>query len=354
MLAIDLNGDGIITDHTELFGSITEDGFTALAVYDTNGDGVIDVNDAQFGDLLVWQDVNQNGFSEANELYTLADLNIVSIDLNSTNPYEMYIEGNKISDISSFTIDDGVSGPQNYEIVDAWYSYDNGNTEFIGDYTVDLSSLFVATVRGYGKLPDLHVSASIDNDTTDPNSLMSLLQDFGDLSFEDLFADDRSIMDQVRAIMLRWAGADSVDPTSMGQWADAQELTFINALRGEQWLLFDNDPNPWSASSQALQKAFEIALYAVTSRLVAQAAGAELFNDEIYYNSTTDTFVGFTAFNQDALDALVAKSLDGTQVANKTEFWVQVVNMVDNSVGVSNLSASQYSLLAEGVKVVVM
>jgi len=345
MLAIDLNGDGIITDHTELFGSITEDGFTALAVYDTNGDGVIDVNDAQFGDLLVWQDVNQNGISEASELYTLADLNIVSIDLNSTNPYEMYIEGNKISDISSFTIDDGVSGPQNYEIVDAWYQYDNRNTEFVGDYTLDLNSLFVTTVRGYGSLPDLHVSASLDNDTTDPNSLMSLLQDFGALSFDDLFADDRSIMDQVRGIMLRWAGADSVDPNSMGQWADAQELAFINALRGDQWLLFGNDPNPWSASAQGLQKAFEIALYAVTSKLVAQVASESLFNDGTYYNPATDAFVGFTAFNQDALDVLLAKSLDGTQVANKTEFWVQVVNMVDNSVGISNLTTTQFDIL---------
>lgn len=148
----------------------------------------------------------------------------------------------------------------------------------------------------------------------------------------------------------RVAGADAVDPTSMGQWADAQELTFINALRGEQWLLFGNDPNPWSASAQGLQKAFEIAHYAVTARLVAQAAGAALFNDEAFYNPATDMFEGFTAFNQSALDDLLAKSLDGTQVQNKTEYWVQVVNMVDNSVGISNLDTAQYNALEATIR----
>ena len=349
-LAIDLNNDGIITDHTELFGSITEDGFTALSVYDTNADGVIDANDTQFGDLLVWQDLNENAVSEADELYTLADLDIVSIDLNASTPYEMYIEGHNISHVSSYTVDDGVNGPQTFEIVDAWFQHDNRNTEYIEDYDLDIEALFTTTIRGYGTLPDLHVSASIDNDVNDPNSLLSLLQNFTSNDLESLFAGDKSIMDQTRDIMLRWAGADTVDPTSMGQWADAQELTFINALRGEQWLWFGNDPNPWSASSQGLQKAFDIAHYAITARLIGQAAGAQLFNDETYYNPATDAFEDFTAFNQDALDDLVDKSLDGTQVENKTEYWVQVVNLVDNTVGISNLDTTQYNVLEASIQ----
>ena len=72
-LAIDLNGDGIITDHTELFGSAIQDGFSVLNIYDTNLDGVITSADNQFNDLLIWQDINENGVSEAGELQTLAD-----------------------------------------------------------------------------------------------------------------------------------------------------------------------------------------------------------------------------------------------------------------------------------------
>ena len=346
LLAIDLDGDGAISKHTELFGSIAEDGFTALSVYDTNSDGIIDANDAQFSELLVWQDVNQNGISEATELYTLADLDIVSIDLNATTPHNMYIEGHNISHVSSYTVDDGVSGAQTFDIVDVWFEFDNVNTNYVEDYTLDLASLFVTTIRGYGVLPDLHVAASIDNDTANPDSLMSLLQDFNTTDFSQAFADDRSVMDTVRDIMFRWAGVDDLDPTSRGQWVDARELEFLEALTGEGFIQsYGNTPNPGSLSAQAVHRAFETALYPITAKLIAQTAGASLFNDEVFYNPLTDTFDGFTDFNQDTLDSLLATSIDGNVVTDKTTFWVNVVNMINHSVGVDNLSTSATAAL---------
>ena len=60
-LAYDWNGNGVIDDNSELFGSATVDGFTILAQYDTNGDGVIDAQDEIFDDLLLWQDLKGNG-----------------------------------------------------------------------------------------------------------------------------------------------------------------------------------------------------------------------------------------------------------------------------------------------------
>lgn len=348
LLAIDLDGDGVISKHTELFGSITEDGFTALSVYDTNVDGVIDASDAQFADLLVWQDVNQNGISEATELYTLADLNIVSIDLNATTPYNMYIEGHNISHVSSYTVDDGVNGAQTFDIVDVWFEYDNVNTNYVGDYTLDLASLFVTTIRGYGVLPDLHITASMDNDTTDPESLLSLLQNFSITSFSQLFVDDRSVLETVRDIMFRWAGVDDLDPTSRGQWVDARELVFLESLTGDGFIQnYGNTPNPGSASAEAVHRAFEGALYSITGKLIAQAAGEALLSDtdDVFYNPLTDTFVGFTDFNQDTLDTLLAISADGNVVTDKTTFWVNVVNMVDQSVGIANLSTTATAAL---------
>jgi hypothetical protein len=93
-LVIDKNGNGLIDNIGEMFGNpiqdgresiqtgaATVDGFTALAALDGNGDGQIDAQDAQFAQLQVWQDLNQNGVTDAGELKTLTELGIVSINV---------------------------------------------------------------------------------------------------------------------------------------------------------------------------------------------------------------------------------------------------------------------------------
>lgn len=53
-LALDKNGDGIINDGSELFGTKSGDGFKDLSAYDLDGNGWIDENDAIFECLRIW------------------------------------------------------------------------------------------------------------------------------------------------------------------------------------------------------------------------------------------------------------------------------------------------------------
>ena len=151
LLAIDLNGDGIINDVSELFGSATESGFVQLAAYDTNLDGVIDVNDAQFSDLRIWQDLNGNAVTDAGELKTLGDYSITSIDLTATDDGSQNAL-NTVARTGTFTRADGTTGT----VGDIEFRIDNFNTVFTGDKTVDPTiAATMPNLKGRGTLTDL-------------------------------------------------------------------------------------------------------------------------------------------------------------------------------------------------------
>jgi len=123
-LALDLNQDGIIDNGGELFGDNTllnngrkaSNGFEALAQYDTNKDLKIDEQDKTWKDLLLWLDINHNGFSEKEELILIKDSQVHEIYLEYS--YLNKVDhGNLLRECSSFKNKDGSLG----SIIDVWF-----------------------------------------------------------------------------------------------------------------------------------------------------------------------------------------------------------------------------------------
>ncbi|MDD3598470.1 MAG: hypothetical protein PHE23_18825, partial [Sulfuricurvum sp.] len=131
LLAADINNDGVINDGSELFGDYTKlpngsnasDGYTAMLQYDSNSDGKIDSSDERFDDLLLWKDTNLDGQSSSDELSTLSENGIASIDV-SANPRNLWENGNRISYETTFTTTNGSDGI----VRDLWFQTDNSDT----------------------------------------------------------------------------------------------------------------------------------------------------------------------------------------------------------------------------------
>ena len=96
-IVFDKNGNGMIDNGREMFANFVGErgwngvptGFDHLAQYDKgefggNENGLIDSLDKIFSSLGLWQDLNGDGVSQPNELYSLGSIGINAIDLNYT------------------------------------------------------------------------------------------------------------------------------------------------------------------------------------------------------------------------------------------------------------------------------
>ncbi|WP_227657509.1 putative Ig domain-containing protein [Candidatus Magnetaquicoccus inordinatus] len=111
VLVVDVNGNGRIDGIQEMisehFTSNVSSSLSALATLDANGDGRIDVNDAAFGQLQVWIDVNQDAVSATAELHTLQELGVAALDLNLDREAGRIDHGNRITGMAAVEFADG-------------------------------------------------------------------------------------------------------------------------------------------------------------------------------------------------------------------------------------------------------
>jgi hypothetical protein len=122
-LAIDLGADGAAGPDgmvnqakeiaftlwpTEEQGSTDSDLEALRLVFDTNNDGLLSAEDTRWSEFRVWQDINQNGMSEAGELSTLDQLGIKYINLiPTTDGAQSFADGSAITGTSFLEQVDG-------------------------------------------------------------------------------------------------------------------------------------------------------------------------------------------------------------------------------------------------------
>ena len=119
---------------------------------------IIDINYKDFNKLRIWQDINKDGVSQTNELKTLDELNIKSLNLNYNEVNQDLRDNNTLTLKGSYTKTNG----QTMLMGDINFNVDTINSKFKEDINLTPSQTKIPNVKGYGYLRDLNKAASID------------------------------------------------------------------------------------------------------------------------------------------------------------------------------------------------
>jgi hypothetical protein len=170
MLVWDRDGNGQIDSGRELFGDQTllasgglaANGFAALSEQDTNQDGKVDSGDANFASLKIWQDTNQDGISQADELFTLAQKGIQSVNVaaqqQGTFGTGTTVSGGRLTHLGAFTKTDGSQGVAGNLL----FNQDNFHTEYVNHLTVSEAAKTIVNYKGAGYVRNLQEAATLD------------------------------------------------------------------------------------------------------------------------------------------------------------------------------------------------
>ncbi len=303
-LSLDENGDGKINDITELFGDATTDGFDELRTLDSNADRVINASDAKFSQLRVWKDSNENGITDVGELKTLGELGIASISLTTTQA-DINVGGNIIKTTGKYTRTDGVQR----DAAALWFSVNRLLTTYDKPYVLKEETLFLPTTKGYGGLPNLYISMSIDP------TLLNLMREFVQIAPQNLDQVDA----KVEQIMFRWAKVDGISPTSRGQYVDARKAHFLETFF-QQTFLQDlgivRRAVPIIESWTSLHQA-------IAARLALQGPLRKIFSDTKY------TLGSDRLISESNLTVLLDRAKTNAPTTNIERYWSYIVTVLD-------------------------
>ncbi|NHR08503.1 hypothetical protein HA052_25265 [Chromobacterium haemolyticum] len=208
-LVLDRNGNGLIDDGSELFGDRTKlangelakNGFAALADLDSNGDGKVDAADQQFAALRVWRDLNGDGVSSADELFTLEQLGIKALNTGFSNSNQALNGNNVLVQQGTYVKADGGSG----QMGDVNLAFDPLHSRYQNPVPLNDTQKALPTLQGYGRLRELREAAALSP------ALGALLTQYQQ-------ADTRKQqMDLLPQLLLEWAKTDP-------QWSNDEGL----------------------------------------------------------------------------------------------------------------------------------
>jgi hypothetical protein len=239
--------------------------------------------------------------------------------LACTREVDQTIAGNAVNLISSYTLADGTTR----EVADAWFSTSPTYTRPDINTAAPANVASLPEVTGSGTLPGLQSAM-----TSDP-ALLDLVRTLVEQATAE---QPTQILSDVSNIMLEWAGASAIDPTSRGGEFDAGELTFLERYTGISFYdptyisdLTGQPANPRWQSAIDLREAWNTALDATTARLLLQS---KYLMPEFGYDQDLDAVLPTSDLSSSL--ASLFQRLGDLSSSNESE-WTLALRIADGS-----------------------
>ncbi|MBO9787830.1 calcium-binding protein [Xanthomonas phaseoli] len=312
ILVLDRNGNGLIDGGAELFGDYTDGaalmagekselsaGLRALSSLDTNKDGFFDSLDEKFFSVQVWRDLNQDGISNAGELFSLNEIGVKNIALTPTSTENVALgNGNAVDSYGYYTRTDGTQGVTG----DLLLASNAFHRDFTDEVILTTLSQDFVNVAGSGMVRDLRESISINS------NIYYLLKGV------TVGATRSSALSEMDGVLLEWANTSSmrssvdyfngqsgqksldVKGTSVdGHVFDIGHiLSVMEKFNGELFFSGGDDDVPlrlgnstWSPVSSGVRLGFEVVLGQEQTALLMK--GYEALRLQLYNGVVLDT-----------------------------------------------------------------
>ena len=358
VLVRDLNGNGLIDNGTELFGNSTilsnnetaANGFEALKELDSNGDGIFSNQDKAWNEVKVWQDANQNGYTDVNELKSLDSVGITEINLNYKQQQVADENGNMHNQIST-----GKKDSSEILIHDVWFERDTIDSQSLQQIIIPDDIFLLPEIGGSGKVCSLREAMAQDesgelrtlveqyinfdyNHTITPETNQESKTENTDLEITlpyetgeitDITVSNVHAQEErdaiLRDIIYHWAGVQDMDPNGRNPTQvyskvidDTRKLEALEEFLGKDymgvWCWGELDPNPHGKAAPYLLRAFDTLFAYVENQLLKQSDFRELLQN---MGTIQDTETGETSIDISGMIPLLEEKY------NAAGFWGQ-------------------------------
>ena len=314
LLVMDKNSNGKIDNQTELFGNDATyaNGFLNLKQYDSNNDNLMNASDTQWANLRVWVDANGDAVTDAGELKTLAQLGITQINLAATNLTNTWDNENEVGATSTF-----IMNGQTQQVNDVWFRVDQTSSHYMADVTLNVATLFLPTLKGFGNLKDLHVAMSEDA------TLLTMMQNFVTNTSTMSFTDNAALNTAVQNIAFRWAGIDGISPSATTQGLNTQTMMFLESITGYRSSYFNNLPanqNVGANGAQVQAIMLSNILQDLKAQLLVQTFGSQLFETGSY-NLATGEYSETPVLSSAGITKIQSDLSGITDSYAKSQYW---------------------------------